>query len=491
MLSLGRCWKSLIVKLIVFSAMGSPFLHAHEAVKNFFWLSAGLAPISIRDQMVRGVSVIDQLDFEKRIKPGDRVLIVGAGAAGVSAAMRAAKKGFKCDVVDRGRGPFLVQARAATRWVDPTQYDWPMENWRLGLYPWHPPAIPLPWRADWAPLIAAAWHHQFRSLLGSHPGRVKLWFLREVSGIVAPSATSSSSTFDVDVTFVGGRPGFVAIKLEPEVIIWATGFGREDCRDPTHSYAGIPFWAADRLTTLRLRPIPPVVVISGAGDGGLQDYLRVTTGRPSAESIYRYLIAGTGWDARLKPFLRDAEDLAHRWWVWSGSKEFDHEIYSMLQREHTAAANAMLRDPAVLRKLKALFSGVSLRVMLFHGCDHFSNFYPLNRFLVILISRYLLKGGNRTVFPGFTLRQVAPVPGHACNPANPWGCAGFDHDVVVSTTPTCLGGIGGRPYFRIKAQFVIIRHGVDTSTLFPPGPFATAASNLERTRHSVPYHLIS
>jgi len=38
--------------------MASPFLEAHEALDNFFWLSAGLAPVSIRDQMVRGVSII-------------------------------------------------------------------------------------------------------------------------------------------------------------------------------------------------------------------------------------------------------------------------------------------------------------------------------------------------------------------------------------------------------------------------------------------------
>ena len=62
--------------------MASPFLEAHEALDNFFWLSAGLAPVSIRDQMVRGVSIIQHALAENRIQADDLALIVGAGAAG-------------------------------------------------------------------------------------------------------------------------------------------------------------------------------------------------------------------------------------------------------------------------------------------------------------------------------------------------------------------------------------------------------------------------
>jgi FAD binding domain len=148
------------------SGMGSSFLEAHEAFRNFFWLGAGLAPISIRDQLVRGVSIIEHA-LEERVEEGDRVLIVGAGAAGVSAALRAAEKGINCDLVDVLRGPFLVQARAGTRWVDPTQYDWPMDHWNRQVYPCELPKVPLEWVGDWAPLIAAAWYQRFRTLMAA------------------------------------------------------------------------------------------------------------------------------------------------------------------------------------------------------------------------------------------------------------------------------------------------------------------------------------
>ena len=78
--------------------MGDPILDAHQVVPGFFVISGPLAPISIRDQMIRGQLLVERL-LEKRtivptgnIGPDSKfgVVIVGAGAAGVTAAITAA-----------------------------------------------------------------------------------------------------------------------------------------------------------------------------------------------------------------------------------------------------------------------------------------------------------------------------------------------------------------------------------------------------------------
>jgi hypothetical protein len=461
--------------------MASPFLEAHEAQDNFFWLSAGLAPISIRDQIVRGVSVIQHALAENRIQADDLALIVGAGAAGVSAALQAQKENISCVLVDRQRGPFLVQARAGTRWIDPTQYDWPLEHWRRRVYPWQPPGIPLPWVANWAPLIAAAWHRQFRSAM-SH--RIQLRFSTAVASII-PTTRPSTSNFAVKLT-----NGEV---FNPKIVVWTTGFGREDCQDPKRKFAGIPFWATDPFTTIGLGTgkSNPDVFISGAGDGGLQDYLRICTGLRSAEEIYRRAIQGTPLERSVMTFLRDAEDLAHRAWLWSGNKELDHNIHAMLQTRHKQAANALLGHGAYAR-LNRLIATRSCQPILAYRCDHFTNFYALNRLLVLLIARFLFeKFGMRTLLPRVSLQAVTSASAsHTCNPTNPWGCLHYKHDVTITHDPECWVTSRAATSHRITTDLVLIRHGADTSGIAPPG-MGSPAANLERKRHSIPYHLIS
>jgi len=93
--------------------MGDPILDAHQVVPGFFVISGPLAPISIRDQMIRGQLLVERL-LEKRtivptgnIGPDSKfgVVIVGAGAAGVTAAITAANSLVSALVVDNAVRP--------------------------------------------------------------------------------------------------------------------------------------------------------------------------------------------------------------------------------------------------------------------------------------------------------------------------------------------------------------------------------------------------
>jgi glycine/D-amino acid oxidase-like deaminating enzyme len=89
------------------------------------------------------------------ITRGDKILVVGAGAAGAVAAMTCASRGLDTVIIDRKSQPFLRQAGCAIRWIDPMQYDWPADQWSPGrTFSLYSP-VPLPWDADLSFRIAA------------------------------------------------------------------------------------------------------------------------------------------------------------------------------------------------------------------------------------------------------------------------------------------------------------------------------------------------
>ena len=74
-----------------------PLLDALEVVgAPRVYLLSGAQPMSIRDQMLRGVTLVKRLIEKDIIKTGADLLVVGAGASGVSAAIAAARRGRWC-----------------------------------------------------------------------------------------------------------------------------------------------------------------------------------------------------------------------------------------------------------------------------------------------------------------------------------------------------------------------------------------------------------
>ena len=117
-----------------------PFLRAHIIRPFIFDIGGRLSPISIRDQMLRGQLIVDRaLEAGYIDGYGRDLLVVGAGAAGATAAIHAAGKGVSTWLIEQETGPFYRQANCSSRWVDPTQYDWPQEHWSEGKYPWTSP----------------------------------------------------------------------------------------------------------------------------------------------------------------------------------------------------------------------------------------------------------------------------------------------------------------------------------------------------------------
>src|ERR1700759_2121962 len=99
------------------------FLHRVQGTADVYDTGSVQSPGSIRDQIMRGQWIAERAIEDGRIGP-DKPLLVGAGAAGVSAALTASTQGVVVHLVDCEDGPFSRQLTCSTRFVDPSVYEW-------------------------------------------------------------------------------------------------------------------------------------------------------------------------------------------------------------------------------------------------------------------------------------------------------------------------------------------------------------------------------
>src|SRR5207237_6081245 len=262
-----------------------PFLLAHQIGPVLYDISTGMHPVSIRDQMLRGFLLVERA-LEARLIDSDRsLLVVGAGVAGVTAAMTAAEYGVPTILVERRRKPFTAQAAASTRFVCPTQYDCPVGHWHKSTFPWTAPPLPLSWQSDRAAIVAAAWTSKLnamRSMTSSLQVSYQRQFHKKYN--IVPGGKGGEL---IEAFF---DPPFPNEPLRFGMVISSVGPGSERCT--VKDYTGHSFWGIDKYEqpTLGLTPgTKATVFISGGGDGALQDFLRVTTKAKSAADIYKLL----------------------------------------------------------------------------------------------------------------------------------------------------------------------------------------------------------
>src|SRR5271156_537238 len=154
--------------------MADPFLLAHQIAESVFDIGGKLYPVSIRDQMVRGQSIIDRAVAAGFAATGRELLVIGAGAAGVIAALRAAAVGIRTHLIDGQPdppAPFARQRGCTSRWIDPHEYEWPADQWFQPSSPYDVPPLhpfyghpaPLDWSAQWADALAFGWDARFRT----------------------------------------------------------------------------------------------------------------------------------------------------------------------------------------------------------------------------------------------------------------------------------------------------------------------------------------
>lgn len=436
--------------------MPDPFLIAHMVGPYWAELGGRLAPVSVRDQMVRGAKVIRHAARVGLIGPGRPLVVLGAGAAGVTAAMEAVRRGVQTVLVESRPTTFHLQRAASTRWLDPTAYDWPAVHWQRGSYPWQPVPTPLPWRADMASALAARWTATlgtFLAMLGSpSPFAVLLGYTARV-----PTPTPT------DIVVPVGAPSGKTLLLRAGLLVSCTGFGKENTTAGT--YTGAPFWSADSLLQPRCGQSAPVAVLSGGGDGALQDFLRAETGMKSARALIEHLMANvagfTDAVAANAGDLQSAEDEARRAWQWNTLPTDDHETFGRLHARYLAAISDIWTrcGGSLATEVALLNTSRDVTATLVHPCHHFGNVYGLNRLLTLLVARS--RPGSVVADEGL----VGYVPATKMAAFAPRDCDGSK------------GGTTRTSSFDV----VVVRHGVAAATTPAVWPRPSE-------RHVLPFH---
>lgn len=458
------------------------FLNAHLVDSFVFHIDGRLWPVSIRDQMIRGRLIVDRAVDQGLIHTDRDLAVVGGGAAGVTAALRAAELGVKVWLFEKD-ALFSRHALCVTRWVDPTQYDWRLGHWDAAAFPWPgTPAMPLAWaRPDFAHALALDWQAQFALKLPRLRAFLTPMYPVEVTGYSTTAAPGSVRLHWQDQTGA-------AVHRDFGMVILALGFGNEKTSAPAPPhppYSGFEFWSTDPFEQPNLGcATPPNVVISGGGDGSLQDFLRVTTRCRSAEELWRALPAG------ILPTIaevQDAEDQSNRTFSWGPdtSGVWDCRALDRLHRVHDHLTDVVLRATRVQDTLDKLLRTDVAGVKVIHSCTHFGQSYSLNHFLALLVSKRLeaiRPAWKQVLLSGSSLAGVACV-GHPT--VSPAACHGQPHDITTAPKTSCSGR-AGRPTRLGRFEVVVIRHGID--------PIYLRANNgqgapMPPLRQLLPYHM--
>ena len=397
-------------------SINSLALLAYKISPNMFDLSTGLSHVSLRDQVIRGATLVRDLIAAKLLTASDEILIIGAGAAGVSAARHAATAGCRSLIIDTADEPFGLQAHVNTRYVGPYMYEWPWDihadqhfappNTSV-LHHWNTASYAGLEINSTDPLSAAQLASDWQSQLGTWvtaPGSklsvltkvdpktslraVKAWRRRQRFWIPGPGTLR----FDGDSWPKGTK---TQESINPKFIILAAGFGPERVTwegPNTNTIDGPRFWEDDGLSQKYGGfASAPTIVVLGGGDGALQDALRCVYPHTQPLQIMQDLLSFPGVPSAFQAvhadlLLAEQQHAATRTWT-SGTSQATE--FASLQKAYLAILATLAANPKVHDAMLDTLRTDVARVVLVVREKHLGKAYSLNRFLVLLLAMCL------------------------------------------------------------------------------------------------------
>lgn len=388
-----------------------------KVASNVFDLSSGMHHVSIRDQMVRAQLVVR--DLKKGDPSLNSLLIVGAGVAGVTAALEAAARGVRTIVVvDVASEPFQLFKNVTQRHVGPYMYEWPSSFSRDQSYPSHGKT---PWdkasesRLQWKAASPISAERLRKDLTAELQASLQRFAAAGISLSICTDMSPSHVT-ELVKTFAhnesaralsrlqGRSPGrasqfpYVGVSwpnkgtlsgmIGPQYVLLAAGMGTETTTlVTTKGYAGANpeakrFWENDDL--LKPGTVDRSLAIFGGGDGALQDALRALT-----HCTHPLKIIGA---LEKDPAVRKALDavsanllVADRQSRQFGTWTIRNGEYETVDSVCADVATKLARNRLVARAVSRQVVTGAGSVTLFVRGHHFDKAYLLNRFLVHLL----------------------------------------------------------------------------------------------------------
>lgn len=436
--------------------------HLHRE-DNTFWIPR---KGSIRDQIKTAHVFVRAAEKRGIFQLARRHLVLGGGVTGVAVAIKAAQLGVEIVLVEKAEELFPIQSRCSSRYIHPYEYAWPLfPFWpsdERGLFDSYPllkedqEACPpgLSWTAGAASEIAKQWRRQlaerwpFRLRFRPNAASVKGKSLRETFDPLG--------LFGVIVACVGGEERNAVDENEKEAFASFTYWSTDEFENPN-----LP----NKLGLERLK-----ILISGGGDGGLQDFLRLTCRSEegklfSAGAILKKLLDQL---TKSEAFRESVKRLVHE-----NPENPARPEPRKLWDEHKSLARALTSDTQFCEQLKALLDPLILsrkkQVTLAFQEENFSRCFSLNSLLVHTIACYIdQNNGSVSEESEASLRPNTTIKAKGITSAQENHVCQKDANQCLQASHRVDFGAGQRTY-----DVIILRHGdvqLGTPPKSPPGP---------------------
>jgi hypothetical protein len=468
---------------------------AHHAVGFHRFELSCIRTRNIRDQIVRAELLVERLIARGDLGAYRDLLVIGGGAAGVSAALAACTRGIATTVLEKEHDPVCAQYGVDTRRLHPNEFDWPHTHWRqddIGAAG----SFALDYSPDTAAGLATGWRATLDDIM---------------TGVVLLPATLeiywgvNARTLRYRKLRHGGRIGVSPWPLAQAptgvrpfgACISCIGFSGE--RTAIRSSAGGAlhgplFWKHDELgtpdlgmSTSRVRPTPSPVraLVSGSGDGAQQDVLRILTGLfgheladaldlpIAARDLPKMAQALLAEDVALRAVgaARPKQPLPIAWRRW-------HVAHRRVARE---IWKGWVHNGELAKRMALLKPDVQLTWLL--GGAYLDYSYALNRVLALLVARLHAEATGRLPWQHAQRFAFQPLPAtppvilvgaqaHEVHPcvlgSHVCGTACYGHPHIVSAVRKVTGA--SHTFFIGEFDVIVPRHGVLQTPLFGSPP---------------------
>ncbi len=267
-------------------------LHCINGPKAIFALTPSSLAISVYRQQIRSLNLAYCIKKNwKEIKPNldsvdtpGRIAVIGGGFAGITVAAGLLKLGFEIHLFEQRTQLCHLQSGCETRWLHPRIYEWPamdsdLADARLPL---------LTWSASSAGDVARTVVQNFEKLCTEEFQERCILYMRahariQDGKVVWNNAEQPSIHYANWLGRCGDQPF--------DTIILATGFGIEQ----SLSENSFPYWRNDsngQPSPVSRSERKSLVLISGTGDGGLTDLIRLTLQNVKQDRLIQELFGG-------------------------------------------------------------------------------------------------------------------------------------------------------------------------------------------------------
>ena len=451
----------------------SDLLRYHCRRRGYVDLARPARPFSVQAQMCRAQTTVELAWHHNRIPragAGSAALVIGAGPGGMTAAMTAARLGFRVIVVDSSQKAFSLLDGVRHRELSPTLYDFPSPWWRRDRYPLYDDVIvPLPWKTGRADEVQslwktahAEWPTELAKLAAANPAlRGQVEFAPATTADVGGIKAGDDGRWRVAMSHANAP-----FSASFDLVVIATGLGT-DARGLTAKGKDVPlplrgrpravvmsgpgFWENDDLAEDNLgldRAVAPRLLILGGGDGALQDLQRAMLRRDYHSPRAALDQIGLPEEHQVGLSMAAAQAVGHEWAVGFSRGDCWRRV-----NEACSAVEAWARRPEARDRILPMLRAPRPHVTLVHVEAAWSESYAVNRVLVAAVRGALDADGSTDlrVLMRSKLARVAAKPRLAAEIASaPLRCRGHAFEADFDTP---AGPLTGQAFNLLSVRF--------------------------------------